>query len=329
MIYILYDKPEYMEDMSFLTRDLTEPYKVIYPDVRCTSIKLMYKYCLICVKKSSNDDIIICWYDFMAVICWWICLLKRKKRNIVAINILLKYKPTIKNRIARGIYRKPLKSSDFYATITASEYGNMLNDILGIEKDYVLLHDVYHYKENEYLDKYQMSDCTKRAFCGGRNGRNWKLLFEIAKKMPDVIFDCVMPKEYTELYAEDISENVNVYCEVSLDKFNDILYKSQIIVMPLDTQAPAGLTVLFEAAAYSKPVITSDTITTREYFSDKRGILCSDDIREWSEAIRRCLQNSDEVREYTSNLKRYLETECSEYKYAAIVKNIVDNIVLH
>lgn len=327
MIYVLYDKPEHLEDMSFLTRDLTSPFKAIYPDVRCTSIKFMYKYCLDCVKKSTDNDIIICWYDFMAVICWWICFFKRKKRNIVAINILLKYKPTMKNRIARMIYKKPLKSSNFYATITAKEYGDMLNDMLEIEKDYVLLHDVYHYNGNECWD--EIPDYNKTVFCGGRNGRNWKLLFEIAKKMPDVIFDCVMPREYSEIYADEISENVNVYCDVSLDKFNDILYKSQIIVMPLDTQAPAGLTVLFEAAAYSKPVITSDTITTREYFSDKRGILCGDDVKDWIEAIRICLQNSDEVRRYTSNLKRYLETECSEYKYAATIKNIVNNILSH
>ena len=42
--------------------------------------------------------------------------------------------------------------------------------------------------------------------------------------------------------------------------------------MPLDTEAPAGLIALFQAATYGKMVITTDTVTTREYFSGDRGV---------------------------------------------------------
>lgn len=42
MIYVLYDKPKKLEDMSFLTAAFEKEYKEIYPEWRCTSIKQMF-----------------------------------------------------------------------------------------------------------------------------------------------------------------------------------------------------------------------------------------------------------------------------------------------
>ena len=41
--------------------------------------------------------------------------------------------------------------------------------------------------------------------------------------------------------------------------------QSSLVVMPLDTEAPAGLIAFFQAAANGRMSITSDTVTTREY----------------------------------------------------------------
>ena len=72
MIYVLYDKPKKLEDMSFLTAAFEKEYKEIYPEWRCTSIKQMLSVCSTTVKRTKSGDTIVCWYDFMGVLCWWL-----------------------------------------------------------------------------------------------------------------------------------------------------------------------------------------------------------------------------------------------------------------
>ncbi|MGX8714022.1 MAG: glycosyltransferase, partial [bacterium] len=79
------------------------------------------------LRKSRRGDTIICWYDAQAVLCWWLCRLLWKKRNIVCINLLLKQKPTFKNRVATLLYKKALTSRNFKATVTSRPYGDWLN----------------------------------------------------------------------------------------------------------------------------------------------------------------------------------------------------------
>ena len=86
--------------------------------------------------------------------------------------------------------------------------------------------------------------------------------------------------------------------------------------MPLDTEAPAGLTVYFQAAANNKMIITSDTVTTKGYISHGRGVLCSNDIEEWKDKIQYYLQHKKEADAIAVKLKNFLENECSEKKYA-------------
>ena len=47
--------------------------------------------------------------------------------------------------------------------------------------------------------------------------------------------------------------------------FREMVRVASAVFMPLDTEAPAGLTVYFQAAANNKMIITSDTVTTEGY----------------------------------------------------------------
>lgn len=120
MIYVLYDKPKKLEDMSFLTAAFEKEYKEIYPEWRCTSIKQMLSVCSTTVKRTKSGDTIVCWYDFMGVLCWWLSKLTNKKIKVIAINILLKDKNTTKNKVAKYLYKKALCSNSFAARIKKS-----------------------------------------------------------------------------------------------------------------------------------------------------------------------------------------------------------------
>ncbi len=316
MYYMLFDNPSDKKNMTFLNNYGTTKIKQIYPLEKCDSIKSMIIMCNNCIKESSNKDTIICWYDFMAIICWWICKIKLKKRNIIAINILLKDKKTIKNKLAKLLYKQALNSNNVQATVTSTRYGEYINKILGIKKRYTLLHDIYH---GVYSINYEGNIDLNTVFCGGKNGRNWEFLIQIAQAMPDVTFNCVMTKDNVEKYNEKFTSNMIVKSDVSEMEFLELMCRSQLVVMPLDTEAPAGLISFYQAAANKKMIITSNTVTTQEYFSKGRGVLCENNIDDWKNKIIYYLQHKNDVDACVSKLEKYLMDECSEEKYAKVL----------
>lgn len=54
MIYVLYDKPKELEDMSFLTAAFEREYEEIYPEWRCTSIKRILSVCSAAVSRAKK-----------------------------------------------------------------------------------------------------------------------------------------------------------------------------------------------------------------------------------------------------------------------------------
>lgn len=313
MIYILYDKPKKLEDMSFLTAAFEQEYKEIYPEYCCTSVKRMLAVCSTTVKRAKAGDLIVCWYDFMGVLCWWISKLSNKNIKVIAINILLKDKKTMKNKLAKYLYKKALCSNSFSATVTTAGYGRYINEILGTKADFTLLHDVYH--QNYALEKPVKTE-KNTVFCGGRNGRDWKLLFEVAKELPEITFNCVMPGAMKEQFSDALGDNVCIKADIPEREFMKFLCQSQLVALPLDTEAPAGLTVYFQAAANNKMIITSDTVTTKGYLSDGCGVLCKNTVEDWVDKIQYYLQHTSEIDICAAKFKNFIENECSEEKYS-------------
>lgn len=321
MVYFLFDNSADKKNMEFLKEYDTASFKLLFPKEQCLSIKSMIKVCNECIGKSSNGDTVICWYDFMGILCWWLCKFTFRKRNIVALNILLKNKKSLKNKIARMLYRPALKSKKMVATVTSKEYGASINRLLGIKKQYVLLHDIYH---GGYDIGYTGQVQKNSVFCGGRNGRAWDFLFQSARQMPDIQFNIVAPKAIFEEYENNFSNNVNLKTEIPEPEFIKLMCKSSLVLMPLDTEAPAGLIAIFQAAANKKLIIASNTVTTREYFGEQRGVLCENDLGEWEKQIRYWLEHPDDGKIRTEKLRAFLEAECSEKKYSEILMKLVE-----
>lgn len=320
MVYFLFDNPADRKNIEFLREYDTASFRLIFPQEQCKSVKSMVKACNNCLQMSAVDDTIICWYDFMGILCWWLCKILHKKRNIVALNILLKSKQSLKNKVARILYKPALKSKNLKATVTSEEYGSSVNKLLGIKKQYILLHDIYHGGYNfEYAGESQKNS----IFCGGRNGRDWEFLLELSEKMPDISFNIVVPKEQYERFEGRFGKNVNVKTEIPEPDFLKLMCESSLVLMPLNTEAPAGLIAMFQAAANGKLVIATDTITTREYFADNRGVLCKKSIKEWEKQIRYWLDHTAEAQKRSIKFQRFLEKECSEQKYAEILQRLV------
>lgn len=275
------------------------------------------------VRKSKKDDTIVCWYDAQAVLCWWICHLLRLKRNIICLIILLKQKPTLKNRMASFLYKRALLAPNFKATVTSRYYGEWLNGKLGIDVKYTLLHDVYH----DYYEMPQFAESKEDiVFCGGCYGRDWPLMMEIVKATPEVKFCLVMMGKMKKLYFANMSDgdfptNVKVLTDIPYQQFMKCLCQSKMVCMPIDCESPQGLIVMFEAAANNKMILTSDTPTTQEYFDDCQRM--GKEVRQWREAIRYYLSHEEERRERATGFHGFVKEECQEQAFAETVKKLV------
>lgn len=323
MVYFLFDNPGDKSRLSFISKIAKRENKEVYSPKCSRLIVGWLKGCLSVLKQSHRNDMIVCWYDFQGVLCYWLSRLTFKRRKIVCINLLLKDKESMKNKVVAWLYKKALNSKYFVASVTSVEYGNHLKKRLGVDKDLILLHDVFHedYKVNGSVKVH-----PNTVFCGGRNGRDWKFMIEVAKVMPHVLFHLVMPKVTYDEYQHELPSNVVAMYNISMEDFMKEMCSCEIVALPLDTEAPAGLIVLFQAAANMKYIITTDTMTTREYLSDGRGCLLPNDVEVWKKAINEKLGNVKSNIIASEKLLNFLESECSERKFVEGVETMINKL---
>lgn len=323
MVYLLFDNPGDKGKVSFISQLIHGEVNEIYSPKSKKLIVGWLKGCKYALEVSHSYDTVVCWYDFQAILCYWLCRFTFKKRKIVCVNLLLKDKDSVKNKIVAWLYKKALKSKLFVASVTSVEYGIHLKKRLGINKDLFLLHDVFHedYKVNASLDV-----CPNTVFCGGRNGRDWRFMIEVAKVMPHVQFHLVMPKVTYVEYQHELPSNVVAKYNLSMDDFMKEMCSCEIVALPLDTEAPAGLIVLFQAAANMKYIITTDTMTTREYLSDGRGSLLTNRVEVWVEEIQRVLSDTMTQKEGPQRFVPFLRNECSERIFVSGIETMVESL---
>jgi hypothetical protein len=322
MIYLLFDNPTDSGCVSFISRLSRLQLKEVFSPKSGRLILGWLKGVQAALCLSGKGDTIVCWYDFQAVLCFWMCKLLCKKRKIVCINILLKDKTSLKNKVVAGLYRFALHSQNFVASVTSAEYGAHLKLRLGVSKPLFLVHDVYH-------GSYQYGRAEiipNTVFCGGRNGRDWNFMIEVAKAMPSVEFHLVMPKSVYQEVHDTLPSNVMAKHSISMDDFMAEMCSCELVALPLDTEAPAGLIVLFQAAANNKYIITTDTMTTREYLSCGRGSLVPNSVELWKKEITERLTSKDENKIVSHKLLEFLQCECSEEKFVEGVEKMIKSL---
>lgn len=322
MNYFYFDNPNDKSKMKFIEENNFVKINCIFPNHKLTSINDFYLFCKNQLQNTKEEDVLFFWYDFMGIIFHFLCKLYNKKRKIVIVNILLKNKKTLKNKLAKFLYKKTLNSKDVFATVTSKEYGENLKKTLSIKKHLFLMHDVYHISLNDNLDQNH-----KYLFCGGKNGRDWEIIIKIAFELSQFSFHFIMTKEDYDKYKNKIPNNVIVRYNIPENEFLDELKFCTFVVMPLNTDAPAGLITFFQAVENNKMVMTSNTLTTLEYFSDGKGVLCNNnDIENWKTQIELYFNNSKLREPIIKKCKNYLIENCSENSYILELNKIINEI---
>ncbi|MBR6123319.1 glycosyltransferase [Candidatus Saccharibacteria bacterium] len=313
--YILFDN---QENYDFLKSDFDGAF---YSPKCKKKIISWIKGAYITLRNTKKNDTIVCWYDFQAIILFWMSKIMGQ-RKIICLNILLKPKTTIKNKLVTILYKCALSAKNFKATVSSHCYGELLNKKFKKSFDYILLRDVYRDCYQLKCDKVQM--IPKTVFCGGRNGRDWNFLFSLASQMPDVSFRAIMSQNDYKYYQNVITENVTVMVDVSYEKFCEVIFQSQIVALPLDTEAPAGLIVFFQAIANERPFIISRTAATEGYIFNHEEFFLPNDVFLWKEKIKAIISDYNTWNFKIKEMKNIIEEECNEQKFKKKIKEIVN-----
>jgi glycosyltransferase involved in cell wall biosynthesis len=164
------------------------------------------------------------------------------------------------------------------------------------------------------------------VFCGGINGRDWKTLIRTARLLPDVRFVAIGPQR--DSMGDTKPPNIEYLYNVDYRQFQKLIQDCSIVAMPLDTEAPAGLIVLFSAGLMHKPIISTKSYTLREYISSgENGFLIEmGDHVALAERIRELLADNDKRREFGEMLYRKVTEVGSPDVFVSKLINIVEEI---
>jgi len=149
---------------------------------------------------------------------------------------------------------------------------------------------------------------------------------KVSKKLPHINFVIVGPKKNT--LGENYPKNIKYFYNISYTKFQRLMMNCSVIALPINTEAPAGLIVLFTTGLMSKPVVTTNNITMREYIlNNKNGILISkgDDI-EFSNKLNNLFLDHELQKEFGESLYNRIDELGSPQKFVEKIIQIVEII---
>jgi glycosyltransferase involved in cell wall biosynthesis len=329
MIYFVNDTPCIeSKGGNFVSKLSKHEIKEIFPDITLSTRREMIKFSQKIIKETKRNDVIVCWYDFMAIYMWWLCKITFRRRKIGAYEILLKKKSkkTLKDKIIAFFYRRALNSVNVRYSVTTKEYGDLISDYLKLTTPYLIIPEVYH---ESYFFDHCIKETENSCFCGGNNARDWPLIIKVAKLMPNVTFNLIMNESSFKKYSSIVSSvgNINLLHNVSYDKFMEVLCSSKLVAIPLTTDAPAGLIVLLRAAANNKMVIATDTVSTRFYLGNGRGELLGKEINQWKAAISHCLNDGKYRACCASNFQSFLKINCSERIFVDDIDDMIEKLL--
>ena len=252
-------------DVSFIGR--TDRANVIGMS-RLLRIKTLHQQYLKIAWKSlvisARKDVIICYLDVIGMYVFLLSKILLKRREILVINIMFNDKQDFLTGIKRVLYKIMLRSKHVYPTVISSELPLLYKKIFNLpSKVFYVMHDCYGDLDKAIPEK---NDEDEYVFCGGTASRDWNLMKEVTYRLPNNKFVIVGPNKNT--LGENIPPNVKYYYNLPSSEFSHLLNKSSMLALPLNTEAPAGLIVLFTAGLMSKAVVTTDNLTTREYIVD-------------------------------------------------------------
>ena len=155
----------------------------------------------------------------------------------------------------------------------------------------------------------------------GRTGRDY---FTLAAAVEGLATKVVVVSDRHHLENVHFPPNVKVFCNISYEKYLELLYGCKFAIVPLKKLVKStGQVVFLEAMALGKPVIATCTTGTEDYIEDgKTGLLVPpENVPSLRQAIE-CLINDPVL--HSAMAKRALEIIKRKHTFEVYTQTILD-----
>lgn len=277
------------------------------------------------VREAAPQDTLIGTNFHVGALISINCLLLGKKNKVLGFNLILNDKRWLIHQIRALFLECCFKNENFFATVNLPAlipmYSKYFLSPISADRFFVLKD---HYINPDNLAKSLIDD--DYVFTGGENSRDWQGLFRAASLLPDIKFKCIARRR---LFPHiEVPANVDIVFDTSYEDFLNMLKRCTLVALPLISDGPAGLLVIFDATFLGKAVITTRTMITENYInSDDKGVLIEmGDATELANSINLLMKNKYTARHLAQNLKLELENNYSVEEYGKKVNDMVVKI---
>jgi glycosyltransferase involved in cell wall biosynthesis len=289
-------------------------------------LKLWFKYFKLSVagiRATGKGDVMVSWNFVVGAIAAFLCKIFAVNRRIISLNMIAHEKDFLNSVLRKVIYNLAFRNKNFWISVNDQQLIGIYSKNFNFpEKRIFVLHDTFydHYEQSDFNDEGNF------VFSGGDAYRDWNSFIRCATEMPGLQFVGVARKKNFPPHRK-LPDNLRMLFDIPQDEFNSHLKKSKIVFLPLNSIAPCGLIVMIRAALLSKPVIITDTPSTKNYIkNDVSGRLIKiNDVSGMKDSISLLNQSAPLRLKYADNLKKHLLMNFSTRTNARIINEIILN----
>jgi glycosyltransferase involved in cell wall biosynthesis len=287
-------------------------------------IKMWMKYFRLAVsgiRKTNKHDVIVTDNFVIGALAAFFCQVFGYKRKIISLNMIAHQKGSLNRMIRKVVYNRAFKYKTFWFSVNDQQLITEYSRQFKFPQNRIfVMHDSY-YENDEKADYNEAGDYV---FTGGDAYRDWKGVIQCAENLPGIQFIGVARQKYFPGSAS-LPGNLKMYFDTSSDEFYSLLRQSRMVFLPLNSLAPCGLIVMMKAALLSKPVIITETPSTKNYIQHNVSgkLVKMNDINDMTHSISELFDSADMRMMYTKNLKSYVLENFSTEKNARIVNEVI------
>lgn len=295
---------------------------------KLSNLILNYKLAKKAVNVADDGDIIISLSCTPGIFCSY--LARGSKIKILALTLLIHQNnknriiERLRNKFYEGAFKNKLFWTSCNSKLDIEKYESLFNLK---EKNIFCLPDTI---ENIDLSKYKNIKNEDYVFAGGISERDWDTVIKSADKLKNIKFKIVAKREdWKNSYP--ILPNVEVYFNVEPEVFDKLLMKSSIVLLPLKSEATAGLMVLFKAIQFKKNILATRTNSTKLFIEPKYHDLLLYTLGDYNDLSNKLekinMLNLEERKKININLDSYIYDNFSIDAYMKKFNTILEKII--
>jgi glycosyltransferase involved in cell wall biosynthesis len=182
---------------------------------------------------------------------------------------------------------------------------------------------------NNYLQSIKTAGSADYILTTGFTDRNFNILID---SFIGINFKLLIVTKYNYLFRSNYRKNLNIEVNTSINpgytsvtQMLPLYYNAYAVAIPINQKLdlPSGITVIFEAMAMGKPVITSENkFFPIDIEKEKVGLVVKDE-NGWSSAIQYLIDHPNEAKEMGERGRKL----CKEkYNYDLFCKELLSHI---